>query len=53
MIAINPNIRPSLAEARAKLEVAGENLRQRNRGIAVAALATISLIAAVGFSKKK
>lgn len=53
MIAIDPNMRPSLAEARARLEVTGENLRERNSGIAVAALVTIGLIAAAGFSKKK
>lgn len=53
LIAINPKVRPSLAEARATLEVAGQNLRQRNQGIAVVALAAVGILAAVGLSKKK
>src|ERR1700687_4374765 len=46
MIAINPKMRPSLAEARGTLEVASENLRQRTRGVAVVALLALGLVVA-------
>lgn len=53
MIAIDPNARPTLAEARACLEMAAENLRQRNRGIAVAVGLALVFIGAIGLSSKK
>jgi len=53
MISADPKMRPSLSEARSKLEIAGQNLKERNQALGAVGLVAVVVLAAFVFGKGK
>lgn len=53
MISANPKMRPSLGEARLKLEIASQILKERNQALGVVGLGAVLVLAALVFSRAK
>lgn len=54
MISVDPNNRPSLSEARSTLEIASQNLKERNQALGAVAVVSLALLSifAIGKGKK-
>jgi serine/threonine protein kinase len=53
MISVDPRTRPSLIEARSILEIASQNLKERNQALGAVGLVALVVLAAFAFGKGK